>query len=171
GIARNFMESAAMVPGSIGGSARLYFPPVAFAGFSQYLLLLLFVCSRSLAIFGLPGNHHALCQWDRPTGRTIEILASLAGAWNCPAAGWRTVLPHLAAKPDVYQRRNGFIGRLLPVIPPAGWHTITLVTSCTRPTGFRRQWTCLTKPCKLSLPRLTIVWATPWSKQDELQRQ
>src|SRR5262249_28773456 len=100
------MESAAMVPTSVGGSARLYFPLTAFAGFSQYLLLFLFVCSRSLAIFGLPRNYHALCQRDRPTDRTIEILASLVGAWNHPAAGWSTLLPHLAAKPDVYQRRN-----------------------------------------------------------------
>src|SRR5262249_15855569 len=106
GITRNFMESAAMVPCSVGGSARLYFPLTAFAGFSQYLLLLLFVCSRSLAIFGLPRNYHALFQWDLPTCRTIEILASLFGGWNYGGSGWINVLPHLAAKPDVYQRRN-----------------------------------------------------------------
>src|SRR5437764_14260433 len=100
------MESSAMVPGSIGGSARLYFPVAAFAGFSLHLFLSLFVCSRSLAIFGLPRNHHALRQWDRPGGPTIEILASLAGAWNHPAAGRSTVPAHLAAKPDVYQHRN-----------------------------------------------------------------
>src|SRR5437667_12716164 len=100
------MESAAMVPSSIVGSARLYFSVVTVAGFSQYLFLPLFVCSRSLAIFGLPGNHHALRQWDRPSGRTIETLGSLAGAWNHPAASRSTVPPHPAAKPDVYQRRN-----------------------------------------------------------------
>src|SRR5436190_23086122 len=106
GIAYNFMDSAAMVASSIGGSARLYFPVVTVAEFSQHLFLHLFIRSRSLAIFGLPGNHHALRQWDRPAGRTIETLASLAGAWNHPAAGRSTVLPRLATKPDVYQRRN-----------------------------------------------------------------
>ena len=40
-------------------------------GFLNHILLHLFVCIRSLAIFGLPGNHHALRQWDRPAGRTI----------------------------------------------------------------------------------------------------
>src|ERR1700719_1185964 len=106
GIAGNFMESAAMVPSSIGRSARLYFPVVAFAGFSQSIFFLLFVCIRPLAIFGLPGNHHALRQWDRPAGRTIERLASLAGAWNHATAGRSTVPPHQAAKPDVYRHRN-----------------------------------------------------------------
>src|SRR6266516_7467018 len=106
GIAGNFMDSAAMVPSSIVGSARLYFSVVTVAGFSQYLFLHLFVCSRSLAIFGLPGNHHALRQRDRLTCRTIEILATRAGAWNHPAASRSNVLSHLAAKPDVYQRRN-----------------------------------------------------------------
>src|SRR5258708_28294323 len=100
------MEFAAMVPSSIGGSARLYFPVAAFAGFSQYLFVLLFVCIRSLAIFGLPGTHHALRQWDRPTGRTIEVFATLAGAWSYPAAGRNTVPPHLAANPAVYQPRH-----------------------------------------------------------------
>src|SRR5437773_241112 len=100
------MESAAMVPSSIGGSARLYFPVAAFAGFSLYLFLPLFVCSRSLAIFGLPGNHHAVRQWDRPSGRTIETLGSVGGAWNHPAPGRSTVPPHPAAKPDVYRHRN-----------------------------------------------------------------
>ena len=71
GIAGNFMESAAVVPCSISGSAHLYFPVVAFARFSQHLFFHLFVCSRSLAIPGLPGNHHALRQWDRTAGRTI----------------------------------------------------------------------------------------------------
>ena len=71
GIARNFMEFAAVVPSSIGGSAHLHCPVVAHAGFSQSIFLHLFVCIRSLAISGLPGNHHALRQWDRPAGRTI----------------------------------------------------------------------------------------------------
>ena len=62
---------AAMVPRSIGGSAHLYFPVVAYVGFSQSIFLHLFVCNRSLAIFGLPGNHHALRQWDCPADRSI----------------------------------------------------------------------------------------------------
>src|SRR6266481_9095193 len=103
-----------MVPSSIGGSARLYFPVAAFAGFSQYLFLLLFVCIRSLAICGLPGNHHALRQWDRPAGRTIEILASLAGAWNHPGTGRITVPAYLAAKPDVYRHRNALSDEYCP---------------------------------------------------------
>ena len=41
-------------------------------GFLNHLFLHLFVCSRSLAIPGLPGNHHALRQWDRPAGRTFK---------------------------------------------------------------------------------------------------
>src|SRR5882724_8273377 len=106
GIAGNFMESAAMVPSSIGGSAHLYFHVVAYARFSQSISLHLFLCIRSLAILSLPGNHHPLRQWDRPAGRTIEILASLAGAWNHPAAARSTVSAHLAAKPDVYRHRN-----------------------------------------------------------------
>src|SRR5882724_6833194 len=106
GIAGNFMESAAMVPRSIGGSAHLYFPVVAYVGFSQSICLHLFVCNRSLAIFGLPGNHHALRQWDRPAGRTIQTLASLAAVWNHAAARRSTVHSHVAAKPDVRQRRN-----------------------------------------------------------------
>ena len=106
GIAGNLMESAAVVPCSISRSARLYFPVVAFARFSQHLFLHLFVCSRSLAIPGLPGNHHALRQWDRTAGRTIETMASLAGACNHAAAGRSTVRSHLAAKPDVHRHRN-----------------------------------------------------------------
>src|SRR5436309_15755276 len=102
GVAGAFMESAAVVPSAIGGSAHLYFHVVADAGFPQSIFLRLFVRIRSLAISGLPRNHHALCQWDRPAGRTIEILASLAGAWNHRAAGRSTVPAHLAAKPDVY---------------------------------------------------------------------
>ena len=65
GIAGNFMESAAVVPCSISRSRHLYFAVIAFAWFSEHLFFHLFVCSRSLAIFGLPGNHHALRQWDR----------------------------------------------------------------------------------------------------------
>src|SRR5882724_3151438 len=108
------MESAAMVPRSIGGSAHLYCPVVAYVGFSQSICLHLFVCNRSLAIFGLPWNHHALRQWHRPTGRKIETLASLAGAWHHPAAGWGTVSPHLAAKPDVYRHRNALSDNYCP---------------------------------------------------------
>ena len=116
GIARNFMEFAAMVPSSIGGSARLYFPVVAFARFSQYIFLHLFVCSRSLAIPGLPGNHHALRQWDRTTGRTIETLAS----WLEPGDHWWSAeylssLP--GSKAGCIPTTKHFIGRLLPVIP------------------------------------------------------
>src|SRR5437667_6484543 len=106
GIAGNSMEPAAMVPSSIGGSARLYFHVVAYAGFSQSIFLHLFVCIRSLAIPGLPGNHHALRQRDRPARWKIEIVASLVGAWNYPVAGRSTVPAHLYAKPDVYRRRN-----------------------------------------------------------------
>src|SRR5213594_1059474 len=95
GIAGNSMEPAAMVPSSIGGSARLYFHVVAYAGFSQSIFLHLFVCIRSLAIPGLPGNHHALRQWDRPAGRTIQTLERLAGAWNHPAARRSTVPVYL----------------------------------------------------------------------------
>ena len=75
-------------------------------GFLNIYFFHLFVCSRSLAIFGLPGNHHALRQWDRPAGRTIETLASLAGAWSHAVTRRRTVRAHLAAKPDVYRHRN-----------------------------------------------------------------
>src|SRR5438876_7846673 len=108
GVAGTFMESAAMVASAIGGSARLYFSVVAYAGFSQSIFLPLFVCSRSLAISGLPGNHHALRQRDRPARRTIQTSARLAGAWSRPAACQCTVPPDLAAKPDVCQRRNAF---------------------------------------------------------------
>src|SRR5438105_13795648 len=100
------MDCATMVPSAFGGRARLYFPVVAVAGFSEHLFLHLFVCSRSLAIPGLPGNHHALRQWDRTAGRTIETMASLAGACNPAAAGRNTVRSHLAAKPDVHRHRN-----------------------------------------------------------------
>src|SRR5205823_1001833 len=51
------MELAAMVPSATGGSADLYFPVVAYVGFSQSICLHLYVCNRSLAILGLPGNH------------------------------------------------------------------------------------------------------------------
>ena len=100
-IAGNFMESAAMVPCSISGSAHLYFPVVAFARFSQHLFLHLFVCSRSLAILGLPGNHRALRQWDSPAGRTFQTLASLARAWSHSLGSRNTVPAYLAPKPDV----------------------------------------------------------------------
>ena len=70
-------------------------------GFAQSLFFSVFVCSRSLAIPGLPGNHHALRQWDCPASRTIEILASLVGTRNDRAAGRNTIPPHVAAKPDV----------------------------------------------------------------------
>ena len=49
------------------------------------------------------------------------------------------------------------IGRLSPVIPLAGWRRLTSVTSCTRPTGFRRRWTCLSKPCESSRPSHIIA--------------
>src|SRR5438874_13245266 len=106
GIAGNFMESAAMVPRPIGGSAYIYFPAVAYSGFSQSIFLHLFVCIRSLAVSGLPGNHHSVRQWDRATGPTIERAAGMAGAWNHPGAGRDTLRAHLAAKPDVYRQRN-----------------------------------------------------------------
>src|SRR5205807_7452820 len=99
-IAGNLMGSPAMVPSSVGGSSRLYFPVVAFPGFFQHLFLHLFVCSRSLAVFGLRGNHHALRQWDCFTGRTIQTLASLAAAWNHPADRSVTFPAHLPPKPD-----------------------------------------------------------------------
>src|SRR5437667_311871 len=106
GIAGNSMEPATMVPSSIGGSTRLHFPVVADAGFPQSIFLHLFVCIRSLAIPGLPGNHHALRQRDRPARWTIETSARLAGAWSRPAACQCTVPPDLAAKPNVYRHRN-----------------------------------------------------------------
>ena len=99
--AGNFMESAAMVPCSIGRSAHLYCPVVAFARFSQHLFFHLFVCSRSLAIPGLPGNHHALRQWDSPAGRTFQTLARLARAWSHSLGSRNTVPAYLAPKPDV----------------------------------------------------------------------
>src|SRR4029079_419800 len=101
-----FMESAAMVPRTVGGSAHLHFAVVAFAGFSQHLFLRLFVRSRSLAISGLPGDHHAMRQWHRIAGPTIETMAIVAGACNHAAAGRRTIRSHLAAKPDVHRHRN-----------------------------------------------------------------
>ncbi len=106
GIAGNFVEAAAMVPGAIGGSAHLHCSVVSYARASQSIFFHLLVRIRSLAIFGLPRDHRALRQWDRPTGATIEALGNLAGAWNHPAAGWSTVFAHVAAKPDVYRHRN-----------------------------------------------------------------
>src|ERR1700745_3522299 len=97
------MERAEVVPCSVGGGAHLYFPVVAYVGFSQSICLHLFVCNRSLAIFGLPGNHHALRQWHRITSGTIQTLERLAGAWNYPATRRSTVPSHVAAKPDVYR--------------------------------------------------------------------
>ena len=120
------MESAAMVPGSIGGSARLHSPVVADAWFSQSIFLHLFVCIRSLAIFGLPWNHHALRQWDCPLAGTIQTLARLAGAWSHLAAGRNTVSAYVAAEPDVHRQSKRFIGRLLPGIPLVGWRTVNL---------------------------------------------
>src|SRR5438552_18841907 len=114
GIAGNSMEPATMVPSSIGGSPRLYFHVVADAGFPQSIFLRLFVRIRSLAIPGLPGNYYALRQRDHPIGRTIEILAALAGAWNHPATARSTVSAHLAAKPDVYRRRNALSDNYCP---------------------------------------------------------
>ena len=49
-------------------------------GFANIYFFRVFLCSRSLAIPSLPGNHHALRQWDCPTGDTIEVLARLARA-------------------------------------------------------------------------------------------
>ena len=63
-IDRNFVEFAAVVPSAIGGRARLHFAVVAYAGFSQHLFLHLLIRSRSLAIPGVPRNHHALRQWN-----------------------------------------------------------------------------------------------------------
>src|SRR4029078_6162656 len=100
------MESAAMLPRTVGGSARLLFAFVAFTGFSQHLFLRVFLCSRSLAISSLRRNHCAMRQWDRSAGGTIERIASGAGACNHAAAGRRTVPSHLAAKPDVHGHRN-----------------------------------------------------------------
>ena len=74
----------------LAGVPRLYCPVVAFAGFCQHLFFSVFLCSRSLAIPSLPGNHHALRQWDCPTGDTIEVLARLARARSRPGARWST---------------------------------------------------------------------------------
>ena len=152
GIAGNFMESAAMVPSAIGGSAHLYFPVVAFARFSQHIFLHLFVCSRSLAIPGLPGNHHALRQWDCTAGRTFQTLARLARAWShsLGSAEHCSCLPRTKAGCIATLKR--FIGRLSRVIPAAGWRRLTSATSCTRLTAFQRRWTCLSKLRKSNPP-------------------
>src|SRR5215831_7158254 len=104
GITGRLVECAAMVASSIGGSAYLYFAVVAFARFSQHLFLHLLVCSRSLAVSGLPRNHYALRQRDRSAGPTNKSLATVARAWNHIAAGRSTVPAYLTAKPDVFQR-------------------------------------------------------------------
>jgi hypothetical protein len=59
-----FPLAVASVPSSISRSAHLYRPVAAFARFSQHLLFHLLICSRSLAIPGLSGNHHAVRQRD-----------------------------------------------------------------------------------------------------------
>src|SRR6476620_5244083 len=100
------MESAAMVPSSIGRSAHLHFAVAADAGFSQSIFLHLFVCIRSLAVFGLLGNHHALRQWDRVTGQTIQTSESLAGAWSHSLGSRNTVPAYVAAEPNVQRQRN-----------------------------------------------------------------
>src|SRR6266436_10125958 len=105
GIAGNFVESAAMVPSSIGWSARVYSPALAYAGFSQSIFLHLFVCIRSLAIFGLPRNHHAVRQWDRPAGWKIESLAGLAVAWSHFACRRSTASDYHAVNLDVRPHR------------------------------------------------------------------
>src|SRR5438094_9474389 len=98
GTAVNLVELTAMVSRSIGGSARLFVPVVTVAGFPEHLFFHLFVCSRSLAILGLPGNYHTLREWDCSADRAIESLAILAGAWNHPDTGRRPVRPNLATK-------------------------------------------------------------------------
>ena len=118
-------------------------------GFLNIYFFHLFVCSRSLAIPGLPGNHHALRQWDRPAGRTIETLASLARTLE-PLWCWPE---HCSCSPrskaGCIATSKRFIGRLSPVILLVGWRTVTLVTFCTRPTEFRRQWICLGKSLRI----------------------
>src|SRR5215471_11795691 len=94
------VELTPMVASSVGRSARLSFPVVAFARFRQYLFLSLFVCSRSLAILGDPRNHHALCEWNRVTNQTIET-GGTAGACMDSAIRRHAVRAHLAAKPYV----------------------------------------------------------------------
>src|SRR5262249_49343888 len=106
GIAGSFMESAAMVPRTVGGRACLHLAVAAFARFSQHLFFHLFICSRSLAIFGLPGDHNAVRQWDRAAGWEIQTLARFAGACNYAATRGNTIHPDVAAKPDVCERRN-----------------------------------------------------------------
>src|SRR5262245_55882423 len=100
------MESAAMVPRAVGGCAHLYFAVVAVVRFSQHLFFRLFIHSRSLAILGMPGNHHALREWHYFVGRTKGKLAGLAGACDYPGARRSTLRPDLAAKPDVHRHRN-----------------------------------------------------------------
>src|SRR5262245_12194606 len=100
------MDSAAMVSRAFGKNAHLYFPAVTVAWFSQHLFLHLLIRNRSLTVPGLHGNHHAVRQWDRIAGPTIETMASLAGACNHAAAGRSTVRSQLAAKPDVHRHRN-----------------------------------------------------------------
>ena len=97
-----------MVPSSIGGSARLYIflllPTLGFL--NQYFFIYSFVSDhwQYLACLGI----------IVPCASGIALLAgqlrlaSLAGAWNYSAVGRITLPPHLAAKPDVYQRRNAF---------------------------------------------------------------
>src|SRR5438270_11890093 len=98
------MELAEVVSSAARWSAHLHVAVVAYARFSQHLFLHLFVCSRSLAIHGLPGNHHALRQWDRTAVRTIETLGSLAGTCDHAGARRSTVRPDVATKPNVREQ-------------------------------------------------------------------
>ena len=44
--------------------------------------------------------------------------------------------------------------------PLLGWPIVTLVPSCFKPTGFRRAWTCFSKPCESIPPRPIIALGT-----------
>ena len=94
-----------------------------------------------------------------PCASGIVLLAgrfkrwqALAGAWShcCWWPEYCSCLPR--SKAGCIATSKHCIGRLLPVIPLAGWRRLISVTSCTRPTGFRKQWTCSSKPCESSRP-------------------
>ena len=67
----------------------LLLPTLGFL--NQYFFIYSFVSDHWQYLACL-GNHHALRQWDRTAGRTIQTLASLAGAWTTLLLGGKLFL-------------------------------------------------------------------------------
>ena len=116
------------------------------------------------------GNHHALRQWDRPAGRTIERLESLAGAWN-HAAAVRSMFLLTWQQSRMYTDIETLY-RTTIARNPACWMAYNnLGNTLLEANRIPEAMDLFNRALRIKPAVDTLAWATRCSEQAELQRQ